>query len=201
MTKKITIDGREISVQEEDFDYFVDHFERQGCQVDDLSGWQTKTTHEQYDFEGFLNKALEYSNKAPPDVTQFSEKSWGAAALCVKEFFLKHYGILIKSHSAKAKLIDSICCGLPVKEAIDVKNVWIRAEKSHCNFYDMNFVPETDRHSLVDAIKRMSGLIQKADVKVVEADLNSSTIVSFRKVPKDTIKIGKQAYDYNQIVF
>lgn len=142
MTKKIAVNGREISVKEEDFEYLVEQF-KEGVQIDDLERWQStvrictqffhnsqfQVTHEPYDFSKFIEKAKEYSDKSSPDVVQFSEKAWGAAAIFVKEFFLKRFSILIKSHLAKSYLLNAICTGLNGKQTCKVKDAWSKAEK------------------------------------------------------------------------
>jgi len=65
----------------------------------------------------------------PPDVVQFSEKAWGAASICVVEFYLENFKVLIKSHSAKWKLLKAICAGLDRNEAFEVGSTWAKAER------------------------------------------------------------------------
>lgn len=84
MFKKISVNGIEVSVNEDNLDKLVEML-KEGVVVDDLEGWQTKvriftqclctsqfqTNHEPYDFNKFIDKAKEYSDKNPPDVVQF----------------------------------------------------------------------------------------------------------------------------------
>ncbi|KAI6209679.1 hypothetical protein M3Y96_00246400 [Aphelenchoides besseyi] len=186
MTKKISVNGREISVKEEDFEYLIEQLEDKGFQVDDLEGWQTKVTHEPYDFNVFIQKAKEYS-----------------ALICVKEFYLKKFGILIKSHAAKSKLLDAICVGLNVEQAIEVKNAWTKAEKSHSNFYEMKLVTEDDRKALLESIKEMAAIIEQADVDAVKnklKQLDNLGSITIRYVQKEAFQIGNNSYDYNRVV-
>ena len=63
---------------------------------------------------------------------------------------------------------------------------------------------EGDRHALVDDIRKMAGLIEQSDKKIVEKKLNSSTTVSFKSVAKDTVKtfkIGNNTYRYTRLMF
>lgn len=92
-------------------------------QVDDLQGWehpvrictqffhnsQFQTTHVLYDFDKFMAKAQEYSDKDPPDFIWFSYWAQKATAICVEEFFL--ISILIKSHAGSGAMFDVICAG------------------------------------------------------------------------------------------
>ncbi|KAI6173266.1 hypothetical protein M3Y98_01063400 [Aphelenchoides besseyi] len=181
MTKKISVNGREISVKEEDFEYLIEQLEDKGFQVDDLEGWQTKVTHEPYDFNVFIQKAKEYSGKVPPD----------------------KFGILIKSHAAKSKLLDAICVGLNVEQAIEVKNAWTKAEKSHSNFYEMKLVTEDDRKALLESIKEMAAIIEQADVDAVKnklKQLDNLGSITIRYVQKEAFQIGNNSYDYNRVV-
>lgn len=81
------------------------------------------------DFDVFITKAREYSAKSPPDVVQFSEKAWRAAAICVNQFYLKNFEILISSHAAKSKLLKPICAILDGESSWFVRDTWNEAEK------------------------------------------------------------------------
>lgn len=76
----------------------------------------------------FINKAKEYSEMNPPDIVQFSEKLWGAAALLVKLFYLKNFGILIKSHAARSAMLKAIYSGCTAQDAGFLGETWQKAE-------------------------------------------------------------------------
>jgi hypothetical protein len=82
-----------------------------------------------YDFDTFISKARDYSDKNPPDIVQFSEKAWGAASICVIMFYLKNFKTLITSHGAKRAMTKAVCAGLGGKESQFVWETWRMAEE------------------------------------------------------------------------
>ncbi|CAJ0916816.1 unnamed protein product, partial [Mesorhabditis belari] len=125
MTKKILVNGLEVSVKEEEYGELAGLFKDDVQVEDDLEGYQSTLTHEQYDFNHFIEKLEEYSNKNPPDVDQFSEKLWGAAAICVTECFLNG------------------------PQAFKLTKAWEGAQNSHSNFYDMSPWKKDKREELL----------------------------------------------------
>ncbi|KAE9547165.1 hypothetical protein FO519_009623 [Halicephalobus sp. NKZ332] len=97
MSKKFTVDGRDVWVNEADFDYLREIIEHstQKVQIDDLKGWETQVN---YDEKAFLLKTDEYFHSH--DYVQAHEKLWAAASYSVKKYFLR-MGVKLASHNAK----------------------------------------------------------------------------------------------------
>jgi len=201
--KDFTIGEHKFSGEEKGIEKLRELLEGKDVVVEDFEDFETnKGEHEKYDFEKFIDKAKEYSDMLPPDVVQFSEKAWGAASICVVEFYLKHFKNLIKSHSAKRKLLQAICAGLDRDEAFEVGSTWKDAERSHSNFYNMDFVAKPERDALLDSIEKMADLIQKANVEDVKTkldDLKRLGTVDFRK-NRGKFQIGKTIYEYDYVI-
>ncbi|KAE9547080.1 hypothetical protein FO519_009708, partial [Halicephalobus sp. NKZ332] len=107
-----------------------------------------RAMHEQYDFVNFICKAKEYSEKEPPDVVQFSEKVWGAAALCVKQFYLNNFRILIKSHQARSVMVDLIGAGCNWKDAVFLGKTWKEAEMMFKRAYNQARIDEISSYCM-----------------------------------------------------
>ncbi|CAD18881.1 BTB domain-containing protein [Caenorhabditis elegans] len=199
----IVVDGIEIMIPNDKLDEVVSIF-KSGVHIDDLEGWQTEAAHEEENFEKFITEAREFSNMSPPDIDQFEIKARGAASICVVEFFLKHFGILIKSNKAKSSLMEVICFGLSSKQAVQVIDIWMKAEKSDPNYYENYYdscMTKEGREATLDSINEMAAIFDKADLVLIEAELKIMTSVTLRDVKKDTRKIGNYSYDYSRIAF
>ncbi|KAE9553734.1 hypothetical protein FO519_003044 [Halicephalobus sp. NKZ332] len=166
--------------------------------------WETVTSvkHELYDFETFIRKAAEYSKKKPADVVQFCEKAWGAAALSVKRFYLKNFGILIKSHRAESVMLFAICTGCNSKDAAFLGRTWKEAEIAHSNFYNMEFVTKPSRDSLLESITQLDEIINnKCDVALVAEELKKLDSITLHPVQEGIFKIGNDSFLYTRVAF
>jgi hypothetical protein len=55
--------------------------------------------------------------------------AWDAATMCIKEYYLKHFGVWILTHSAKDTLLDSICAGLNGEQGAKIADIWAEVEE------------------------------------------------------------------------
>ncbi|KAI6235411.1 hypothetical protein M3Y95_00048900 [Aphelenchoides besseyi] len=195
---KLSINGIEVGVKAVQFEEAIAEFGKH-YQVDDLEGCQTPTLHDQYDFDTLIEKATEYWNQVPLDIPLFCETLWSAATISVKTFFLKNFGILVKSNVTKAHLITLIYDGLPRDEAYKVIDAWATAKVIHSKDYDCIFREKNGPLGYLAAVKRMDSIIQQTDVKIVSEKLKSDQEITLNSVKKDVFKIGNHSFDFNYV--
>jgi hypothetical protein len=78
-----------------------------------------------------LNSAWNYSDNNPVDAEQylFWKLASDAATMCIKEYYLTRFGVLILTHTAKDELLDSICAGLNGEQGGRIGEIWAEIEE------------------------------------------------------------------------
>jgi hypothetical protein len=140
--REVKVNGITMYVEDKD-DSKLAGVLREDAVIDDLSNWKapvniyTKCLFNSqfqdecvlYDSDRLIEKAKEFSELVPPDVVLFSEASWSAFALFLKEFYLENCKLLMTSHSANRALANAIRKGLDEENSEAFKKIFSGAEK------------------------------------------------------------------------
>jgi hypothetical protein len=133
--QKISVNGIDIYVDKADADRFCDIFKKDvniynlkyiretvNIYTKCLSNSQFQPIHEPYGFNTLINKAQQYSDM--DDTCEFFDMTGRAAVVCVKEFYLKHFRLLVKSDSAKDEFMSPISIGLSKRKGHEFRWAW-----------------------------------------------------------------------------
>ncbi|CAR64659.1 HEPN domain-containing protein [Caenorhabditis elegans] len=126
-----------------------------------------------YDVQLYLEKAENMLVLSPPDVVLFSELIWGAAAMCIRKFCLSNFKINIKSHGATLRLMNIVEENLHRKPS-DIRilsKAFNHAKQCHKNFYDLGFLADKFRQSILASMQNMEKIMDAPIAKKLKQDV------------------------------
>lgn len=75
-------------------------------------------------------------------------------------------------------------------------NFWL-----HANFYNMEFIIDSERDSLLESIQEMDQIISNCNVFLVDEKVKKLTSITIKSVCQEKCKIGKNLYPYQFFAF